>query len=145
MFVSRIDIRIQWGDCDPAGIVFYPRYFEYFNIGTDFLLERAFGRKKIEWIALYGIVGIPMVDTRARFVAPSRYGDDIVLESEVTGLRKSSFDITHRIFKNEKLAVEGFETRVWTGRDAADPSRLMGLPMPEEVVRLMKGVSTGGD
>ena len=29
MLINRRTIRIEWGDCDPAGIVFYPRYFEW--------------------------------------------------------------------------------------------------------------------
>lgn len=31
MLINRRTIRIEWGDCDPAGIVFYPRYFEWFD------------------------------------------------------------------------------------------------------------------
>jgi 4-hydroxybenzoyl-CoA thioesterase len=30
--------------------------------------------------------------------------------------------------------VEGFETRVWTGRDPADPSRIRSQPIPAEVI-----------
>ena len=36
MFVNRRDVQIQWGDCDPANIVYYPRYFAMFD---DFDLD----------------------------------------------------------------------------------------------------------
>ena len=39
MFVNRRDVQIQWGDCDPANIVYYPRYFEMFDDSTSILFE----------------------------------------------------------------------------------------------------------
>ena len=39
MLVNRRTVRIEWGDCDPAGIVFYPRYFAMFDASTSFLFE----------------------------------------------------------------------------------------------------------
>ena len=137
MFVSRYPIRVHWGDCDPAGIVFYPRYFEYFNACTEMLFEQALGSKKIEWTRAFGIVGIPMVDTRARFLVPSRYGDELLVESHVEAFRRTSFEIRHRVMKAGELAVEGFETRVWTGHDADEPERLRGMPIPVEVVQAL--------
>ncbi len=41
MLVNRRTIRIEWGDCDPAGIVFYPRYFEWFDACSTGLFEAA--------------------------------------------------------------------------------------------------------
>ena len=41
-------VRIEWGDCDPAGIVFYPRYFEMFDASTSALFERALGMTKFQ-------------------------------------------------------------------------------------------------
>ena len=37
MFVNRRDVQIQWGDCDPANIVYYPRYFEMFDDSTSIM------------------------------------------------------------------------------------------------------------
>ena len=41
MLVNRRRVRIEWGDCDPAGIVFYPRYFAMFDASTHALFEAA--------------------------------------------------------------------------------------------------------
>jgi 4-hydroxybenzoyl-CoA thioesterase len=86
-------------------------------------------------IRRFGIVGIPMVDTRARFHAPSRFGDEVSIESRVTAFRRSSFDVRHRLLRaaDGTLGVEGFETRVWAGRHPDDPDRIQGWPIPEEV------------
>jgi 4-hydroxybenzoyl-CoA thioesterase len=128
-------VTIAWGDCDPAGIVFYPRYFEYFDACTAALFQRALGMPKIRWTALHGIIGIPMVDTRSKFSVPSVFGDEVVVESRVTAFRRSSFDIHHRLLRPDgALGVEGFETRVWAARRSDDPARIQGVPIPPEVV-----------
>ena len=134
MLTNRRDVRIVWGDCDPAGIVFYPRYFEMFDTSTTALFERALGMTKFQFVKAYNSVGYPMVDTRARFLLPTRYGDDVVIETTVTEIRRSRFDIRHRLMKDGELAVEGFETRVWVERDRADPDKIKATPLPPDMV-----------
>jgi 4-hydroxybenzoyl-CoA thioesterase len=126
-------ISVEWGDCDPAGIVWYPRYFEWFDASTAALFTAA-GVSNSVMHKHYRVVGIPMVDTRARFLIPSRFEDELTIESTVTEFRRSSFDVRHRMLKNGALAVEGFETRVWTVRDADDPERLRSQPIPADVI-----------
>ena len=96
MLTNRRDVRIVWGDCDPAGIVYYPRYFEMFDTSTTALFERALGMTKYEFVKAYDTVGYPMVDTRARFLLPTRYGDDVVIETEITEIKRSSFSLQGR-------------------------------------------------
>lgn len=132
-------LRIEWGDCDPAGIVFYPRYFAFFDASTQRLFEHVLGLRMPEMITTYGIVGIPMVDTRARFLTPCAFGDDVTIESELTEFRRSSFDVRHRLLKADTLAVEGFETRVWVIRHPDDPKRIKAQPIPAEVMARFGG------
>ena len=138
MFSNKRSVRIVWGDCDPAGIVFYPRYFEMFDASTTALFERALGMNKFEFVKAYDSVGYPMVDTRARFLLPTRYGDDVVIETEITEIKRSSFEIRHRLIKDGALAVEGFETRVWVARDPADPDKIRAKPLPDEMVAKLR-------
>jgi 4-hydroxybenzoyl-CoA thioesterase len=146
MFAHRRTVRIEWGDCDAAGIVFYPRYFAMFDASTHHLFEAA-GWKKAELRSRFQMVGIPMVDTRAKFLAPSSYGDDIVIETKVAAIRNSSFDVEHRVFKpahgGETLAIEAFETRVWAGAHPDDPKRLKAVTIPDEVVRRLSEAPRG--
>jgi 4-hydroxybenzoyl-CoA thioesterase len=83
MLTNRQTIRIEWGDCDPAGIVYFPRYFEFFDACTRALFERA-GFFKRDMLKTYGIAGIPVVDMKARFMMPSLFGDAVVVESTVS-------------------------------------------------------------
>jgi 4-hydroxybenzoyl-CoA thioesterase len=132
MLINQRTVRIEWGDCDPAGIVYFPRYFEIFDACTVALFERA-GFRKRQMLQSFGTAGIPLVDIKSRFVIPSRFGDDVVVESSVTEWGKSSFVVRHRLMKDGALAVECFETRVWVARAAGDPERFESRPIPAEV------------
>ena len=127
-------LQIEWGDCDPAGIVFYPRYFALFDAATAGLFAAALSMTKAAMLKHYGIVGIPMVDTRAKFHVPCSFGDAIAIETRCAALRRSSFDIEHRLLRADgTLAVEGFETRVWVGRHPEKPDGIKAQPIPEDV------------
>ncbi len=138
MFTNTRKLLIEWGDCDPAGIVFYPRYFAWFDACTAGLFAAA-GLPKPEMIAKYHLLGIPMVDTRARFIVPSKFGDEVSIVSTITEFRRSSFDVRHQIMRGDILAVEGFETRVWTVRDPENPERIKSQSIPAEVIALFAG------
>ncbi len=138
MFSNRRNVRIEWGDCDPAGIVFYPRYFAMFDHSTVLLIERALGMPKHRLYETYDFAGYPSVATRARFLIPSSFGDDVVIESAITEIGRSSFSLTHRLTKDGALAVEGFDTRAWVVRDPSRPGGLRAVPLPDEVVARFK-------
>ena len=65
---------------------------------------------------------------------PTRYGDDVVVETTVSEIKRSSFSIEHHLFKDGKLAAEGFETRVSIERDPSDPDKIKSTPIPTAVV-----------
>jgi len=127
-------VRIEWGDCDPAGIVFYPRYFAMFDHSTTLLIERTLGMTKHQLQAAHEFAGYPVVANRARFLLPTRFGDDVVIETSLAAVRRSSFDLTHRLSLDGALAVEGFESRVWVVRDPARPGRFKAQPIPPPLV-----------
>jgi len=132
--VNRTELTVEWGHCDPAGIVFNSRFFEYFDIGTWLLFEVALGVKRSEIAEVFGIVGYPIVDAKARFIAPVKFGDRIEIASIVTEFRRSSFDVEHRISNQGQIAAEGNETRVWVGRNPDNPAQLRSQPIPADVV-----------
>jgi 4-hydroxybenzoyl-CoA thioesterase len=140
MFSNTRNTRIEWGDCDPAGIIFYARYFEIFDTSTTMLIERALGMKKIEYLKVYDFLGHPLVETRAKFRLPTRFGDEVAVETALTACGRSSFTIEHRLTHAGALAAEGSETRVWAIRDPGDPKRIKAQAIPPQVVaRLTQG------
>lgn len=130
---STREIRIEFGDCDPAGIVFYPNYFRMFDACTAGLLENALGQTKVEWTKRFGILGIPMVDTGARFLKPCRYGDRVTVATHAERIGRSSFRIVHSLFNGTVLSVEGWEARVWVSGRPSDPASIRPAKIPAEV------------
>jgi 4-hydroxybenzoyl-CoA thioesterase len=137
-FCNRRQFTIEWGHCDPAGIVFNSRFFQFFDWGTWTLFEAALGVKPHELGPVYGIMGIPLVEAGARFLAPARFGDLVELTSQVSEFRRSSFDVDHKLMVRGELAVEGRETRVWAGRDPANPAAIKAQPIPADVIARFK-------
>ena len=133
MLVNKRTIHIEWGDCDPLGIVYFPRYFEFFDACTNALFERA-GLPKQAMLRKYEIAGIPLVESRARFLLPSSFGDRVVVESNITEWGKASFSVYHRLFKGEELAVEGFEKRVWVVHAPGEKNKIKSQAIPREII-----------
>ena len=142
MLVNRRTLRIEWGQCDPAGIVFYPQYLIIFDTSTGWLFERT-GLKPLEMRKKYGIVGIPIVEVGARFLVPCRFDDEVIVESEVSEWGRSSFTVRHRILKEGKLALEGFEKRVWAAPHPERPGAIQAQPVPAEIIASLSD-ATGG-
>ena len=109
-------VRIEWGDCDPAGIIFYPRYFDIFDASVSALFEHALGMTKLQLLRTFNFAGYPLARTRASFLRPTRFGDDVVVDTTVK-FGRSSFEIEHRLKLDDELCVECSETRVWVVRD----------------------------
>lgn len=132
--INRRKIHIEWGDCDPAQIVYFPRYLEYFDGCTAALFAKA-GFSKREMLKAYGIVGFPLVAVNCRFMAPSYFSEDVVVESEIIKWGNSSFFVRHRLYKGKLLAVECQETRVWAERSTANPEKIQSKPIPQELIQ----------
>jgi 4-hydroxybenzoyl-CoA thioesterase len=133
-FTFSRQLTVEWGHCDPAGIVFNSRFFEYFDTNSWLLFEAALGVKPHELAGAFDIVGIALVDARANFLKPVKFGDVIEIASRISEFRRSSFDVEHRITVDSQLAVEGGESRVWTARDKANPDKITASAIPAEVI-----------
>jgi 4-hydroxybenzoyl-CoA thioesterase len=87
----RFEQKILFKHCDPAGIVFYPRYFEMMNDAVEAWFDEALG---LPFEAMHAETGVPTVTISADFTAPSRHGDRLVIELAPTRLGGTSVDLT---------------------------------------------------
>ena len=131
MFTNTRKVRIEWGDCDPAGIIFYARYFDIFDASTAMIFERALGITKFQMFKTLEFAGFPLVRTRARFLKPTRFGDDVTVESKIS-FGRSSFDVEHQLSLDGETCATCSEKRVWVVRDA--DGRLKSHPVPDAVL-----------
>lgn len=138
--ISRREHIIEWGQCDAAGIVFYPQYYIMFDSCTSLLFEKA-GWPRGTMFKTFDLHGYPLVETKATYRAPLYMGDAVVIETRVAEWRRTSFVMRHDILKDGKLAVEGMEIRVWAGRHPDDPARMKAHPIPPEVIARVPAVA----
>ena len=138
MLQNRQTVRIAWGDCDAAGIVYFPRYFEWFDNATHALFDKA-GLSFAAMHDRYRGAAIPLVKVSSNFIRPSTYGDEVAIDTTIARWGRSSFDVQHRLLRGEDLAVECVETRVWTIRREG---RLQAESIPDEVKQLIDRKST---
>ncbi len=137
-FVSRHEVTVEWGDCDPAGIVYYPSYFRW----SDQAGHRLFLAAGVERDEMRGgpwKEGTPLVAAECAFKRPSQPGEKLVIESHVSRFGRSSFTISH-VFRDAsgEIAAEGSETRIWA-RKEGDARSLKAVPIPEEVRKRLGG------
>lgn len=133
--VFTVRRRVRFADCDAAGIVFYPRYFEMLNgVVEDWFagpLEASFRDLHLERHA-----SVPTATVEARFLAPSRLEDDLTFSLTVTRLGGSSCGLRHRIAADGDLRFEATQTIVYVGRSLKperwpDPLRARITPFLE--------------
>jgi 4-hydroxybenzoyl-CoA thioesterase len=131
-------VQVRWGDADPAGIAFYPRFFEWYDIGTEALFA-SLGLVWAEIFPRYGIVGVPILEASSRFVSPVRYGDVVTIRTRVAWVRERTFRVEHELAVGDRRCAEGFEVRAWVARPAAPGERLRAVVIPAEVVARLAG------
>jgi 4-hydroxybenzoyl-CoA thioesterase len=132
MKTYRHNVTIHWGDTDPAGIVFYPNYFAWFDESARLYFDSV----GLHWEMLmekYGIAGLPIVEAKARFLAPCRFRDEIVVESQIGKWSDKTFELSHAVVIRGIRAVEGYEIRAWAHRHPEDPNRMKAMPIPAEI------------
>jgi 4-hydroxybenzoyl-CoA thioesterase len=131
-FVFRRRLTVEFGHCDPAGMLFIPRAYQYFDTSTWMMFEAALGLAPQDFNARIGI--LPLVDVNADCRTHVRFGDTIDIASRVTEFRRSSFHVGHTITRDGEVAIEGGETRVWAVRDKDDPTKISARPIPDDVI-----------
>ena len=133
MIPSSTEIVVDFADCDPARIVFYPRYYQWFDRAT----ERIFRERGLDWPTMwakYELAGLPLVEATAQFKGPSRFGDTIVIDTAITEWRGKVFVVEHIVRNKGEIVVEGREVRVWALRDPNDPEGMKAGVVPLEIV-----------
>jgi 4-hydroxybenzoyl-CoA thioesterase len=130
-------LQARWGDVDAAGIVFYPRFFEWYDLAT----EQLFVALGLPWPTLFpaqGIVGVPIVESGSRFVSPVRYGDTLDIRATVAWVKDKTFRMEHALSIDGRLCATGFEVRAWV-KQPTPGGRLEAMAIPEAIARRLRG------
>ena len=131
-------VRFEFGDCDPAGIVFFPNFSRWMDAASLAFFMQSGLPPWHELVKTRGIVGTPLIEIHTRFVKSATYGEELVIATFVEAWRAKTFTQVHRVTRpaadgSEELICEGRETRAFVRRDADDPDRLRAMPVPEDI------------
>ena len=118
---NYLSVRVQvgWGDCDPAGIVFYPRFYAWMDT-VSHVLAREMGIPRESMIPPGSdLFGFPVVGTQAQYFTPARMDDLLEVRTWVARVGRSSLSLRHEIVRiepdgTESLVARGREDRVFT-------------------------------
>lgn len=129
--VGSFACQVQWGDCDPAGIIFYPTYFRWMDAAC-WALFASVGydakRMRAEHLAM------PLVSADCQFLYPAEQGDRCEVRSSIVRFGGKSFVVAHEVQRADGMALaKGTETRVWGKFEAGPGTRLRGVAMPEDL------------
>ena len=128
---------VEWGNCDPARIVFYPNYFFWFDTTFQHWLRLA-GLSQAMLTDRYGIVGTPILEAHAKFLVASTDGDRLEAQARIEKFGPKRFRIDYRLSRDQQVLVEGYEIRAWVKMMG---DRLRSLPIPPEFVTRLASIS----
>ncbi len=137
MISGNLWFRVEWGDCDPAGIVFYPNFYRWFDASCHAMMRNHdFGQA--EMIARHGIVGFPLIEAHAEFILPVQWEDFVSVRSQIIDHSSRTFTVQHRVYKiddndDDFLCVDGHEVRFWGYMDRK-MDELRARILPDEFI-----------
>ena len=133
--VYRMPVRVGWGHCDPAGIVYFPRFFELFHEAMERWFEEPLQLPYTELIVGRRI-GFPSVHTEADFKAPSAFGDALVVELRVGGVGSKSIVFDYRVVSadgGEEPRVVGRTVCAVMNLDESSDRFRRAIPVPDDL------------
>jgi 4-hydroxybenzoyl-CoA thioesterase len=130
-------VQVQFGDCDPAGIVFFPNFSRWMDAASlSFFMQCGLPPWR-ELVKTRGIVGTPLLEIHTKFFLSATYGETLSVETWVEEWRNKAFVQMHRVTRAHErgtdLLCEGREVRTFVTRDAQQGDRLKAIPIPDDI------------
>ncbi len=135
------EVNVQFGDCDPAGIVFFPNFSRWMDAASLSFFMQCGVPPWRELVKTRGIVGTPLLEINTRFLKSVTYGQTIVIATWIEEWRAKVFVQMHRVTRGkgtgssatDELICEGREVRAFVKRDADNPDRLRAISVPDDI------------
>ena len=118
---SESRVRVRYAETDQMGVVYHANYLVWFEVGrVDFIREMGMDYKTLEQEE--GAL-IAVVEASARYKAPARYDDELIVRTSLAGVRGPIVRFRYGIVRaasaenDEQLLCEGETTHIVVGRD----------------------------
>ena len=129
-------VDVHFGDCDPAGIVFFPNFLKWMDQSSLGFFMACGVPPWRELVKTRGIVGTPLLEIHTKFFKAVTYGQRIEVHTTVQEWNAKTFRHLHQVFLAGVLMCEGTEVRAFVMRDPANPERIKAIPIPEDIQAL---------
>jgi 4-hydroxybenzoyl-CoA thioesterase len=136
---ALLSVRVEFGDCDPARIVYFPNYFRWADAASRHYFEERGLPRWEETERTHGIIGTPCVHAEGRFIAPASYGDLLVVQSQITEWRNKSFVFRHWMRRDGEDIAQIDEVRVFARRLPGAARGIQAVEVPPEWRPLLAG------
>jgi 4-hydroxybenzoyl-CoA thioesterase len=134
LHIHRVDVH--FGDCDPAGIVFFPNFSRWMDESSLAFFMACGVPPWRELVKTRGIVGTPLLEIHTKFYKPATYGETLAIHTTVEDWQAKVFRHRHLVKRGDTVLSEGTEIRAFVQRDPNDPERLRAIPIPEDIKAL---------
>ena len=132
--VEAYKIKVEWGDCDPYGIVFYPNFYKWMDSAQwNYFNKIKYPISKLE--KEYGIVGLPLLHTEANYLKACYRENILHIETSLIKITKSTLKLQHIIKRKKEIVCHGSETRIWARRNK---NSIISSPIPENMRNIFK-------
>jgi YbgC/YbaW family acyl-CoA thioester hydrolase len=130
-------VQLRWGECDPAGIIFYPTYFLWFDDAVwNMFAQVGYHAKRMRT----EYRSMPLVAAACEFKHPAEQEDRCEVRSRIARWGGKSFVVAHDVVRvtDQKLLAAGSETRVWGRYENGPGTPLKGQSIGDDLKELFK-------
>jgi len=130
------EVAVHFGDCDPAGIVFFPNFSRWMDEASLAFFIACGVPPWRELAKTRGIIGNPLLEIHTRFFKAATYGDTLQVYTSVEEWAAKTFRHRHIVKRGDDVICEGTEVRVFVIRDPTNPDRIKAIPIPDDIRNL---------
>ena len=131
--IVTTDVLINFGDCDPAGIVFFPNFSRWMDAASLNFFVACGIPIWSELVKTTGITGTPVLEINVKYSNAAKYGETIRVATSIAEWRDKVFIQKHVITRGDTLICEGREVRAFITKHPDDPNRIKAIRVPEDI------------
>ncbi len=136
-------VQVEFGDCDPAGIVWFPNFFKWTDAASRHFFTQCGVPRWADLEKSTGVLGTPLVSISSNFLKTASYGDTLHVRCHIAEWRDKSFVQRYRIVRmrsdgEEDVILECDEVRIFATRRDDGKNGIRAVAVPADI-RAMVG------
>ncbi len=112
----RHSLRVIYAHTDRMNVVYYSRYYEFFEAARSAFLRRInFPYEQLEREGIF----LPVVESHCRYYRPATYEDLLTIETRLEDEPKVKIKLSYRVYKDgeERPIAEGYTVHSFVNQD----------------------------